>query len=178
MISGGQRGSPDVDRLGDNTAATWSCTRGTSHERPGTPTSSAPNWPRQLSPGPRELEAGVPRPGVRARDPRAGECARLRSTGSLLWPDTRLGSRRLRHCPPSPSMSVISCGSYATLVASHPDVSTVHRHSDIGYHTPESVHDGLAAGIREQRAAVLEAAYSAHPERFIRGKPVWIQRRR
>ena len=54
----------------------------------------------------------------------------------------------------------------------------LHRHSDIGYHTPESVHDGLAAGIREQRAAVLEAAYSAHPERFIRGKPVWIQRRR
>ena len=54
----------------------------------------------------------------------------------------------------------------------------LHRHSDIGYHTPESVHHGLAAGIREQRAAVLEAAYSAHPERFIRGKPVWIQRRR
>jgi hypothetical protein len=140
----------------DNTPATWSCTRGTSHERPGTPTSSAPNWPRQLSPGPRELEAGVPLTGVRARDPRAGECARLRSTGSLLRPHTRLGSRRLRHCPPSPSMSGISCGSYATVVASHPDVSTVHRHSDIGYHTPESVHDGLAAGIREQRAAVLE----------------------
>jgi hypothetical protein len=52
----------------------------------------------------------------------------------------------------------------------------------IGYHTPESVHYGLAAGIREQRAAVLEAAYAAHPERFIRAKPqppalpaaVWI----
>jgi putative transposase len=47
----------------------------------------------------------------------------------------------------------------------------VHRHSGIGYHTPESVHYGLAVGIREQRAAVLEAAYAAHPERFIRAKP-------
>jgi putative transposase len=44
------------------------------------------------------------------------------------------------------------------------------------------VHQGPAAGIREQRAAVLEAAYAAHPERFIRAKPqppalptaVWI----
>jgi hypothetical protein len=36
--------------------------------------------------------------------------------------------------------------------------STVHRHSGIGYHTPESVHYGLDAGIREQRAAVPEAA--------------------
>ena len=60
--------------------------------------------------------------------------------------------------------------------------NTAHRHSGIGYHTPESVHDGLAVGIREQRAAVLEAAYAAHPERFIRATPeppalptaVWI----
>jgi putative transposase len=58
----------------------------------------------------------------------------------------------------------------------------VHRHCGIGDHTPESAHYGLAAGIREQRAAVLEAAYAAHPERSIRAKPqppalptgVWI----
>jgi putative transposase len=44
------------------------------------------------------------------------------------------------------------------------------------------VHYGLAAGSRERRAAVLEATYAAHPERFIRAKPqpsamptaVWI----
>ena len=60
--------------------------------------------------------------------------------------------------------------------------NTEHRHSGLGYHTPESVHYGLAAGIREQRAKVLEAAYTAHPERFVRAKPqppklptaVWI----
>ena len=33
---------------------------------------------------------------------------------------------------------------------------------------PEIVHYCLAAGSRERRAAVLEATYAAHPERFIR----------
>jgi putative transposase len=49
--------------------------------------------------------------------------------------------------------------------------NTVHQHSGIADHTPESVHNGLAVGILEQRAVVLEAAYVAHPERFIRAKP-------
>jgi putative transposase len=60
--------------------------------------------------------------------------------------------------------------------------NTVHRHSGIGYHKPESVHYGLATAIREQHAAVLKAAYAAHQERFLRAKPqppalptaVWI----
>ena len=51
-----------------------------------------------------------------------------------------------------------------------------------GLHTPASVHYGLAAGIREQRVAVLAGAYAAHPERFVRVIPqppplptaVWI----
>jgi putative transposase len=41
-----------------------------------------------------------------------------------------------------------------------------HRHSGIGLHTPASVHLGTAAQIREERAGVLSAAYTAHPERF------------
>lgn len=36
-----------------------------------------------------------------------------------------------------------------------------HCHSGIGYHTPASVHDGTAAGVRAQRGAVLDAAYAA-----------------
>lgn len=43
-----------------------------------------------------------------------------------------------------------------------------HRHSGIGLHTPASVHHGTADQIRAQRAATLEAAYAAHPERFTR----------
>lgn len=46
-----------------------------------------------------------------------------------------------------------------------------HRHSGIGYHTPASVHFGTAALVRAERAAVLDAAYAAHPDRFVNGAP-------
>ena len=59
-----------------------------------------------------------------------------------------------------------------------------HRHSGLGCHTPASVHFGTAAEVRLQRAAVLDAAYAAHPERFVRRAPTppplpgpaWINR--
>jgi putative transposase len=47
----------------------------------------------------------------------------------------------------------------------------VHRHSELGLHTPASVHYGKAAGIRDQRAMVLTATYAAHPERFVQASP-------
>lgn len=50
--------------------------------------------------------------------------------------------------------------------------NTVHRHSGIGMHTPIDVHHGYAAEIRGHRASVLEKAYLAHPERFVRHHPV------
>jgi putative transposase len=43
-----------------------------------------------------------------------------------------------------------------------------HRHSGIGLHTPADVHHGRAPAIRARRQAVLDAAYTAHPERFRR----------
>jgi len=46
-----------------------------------------------------------------------------------------------------------------------------HRHSGIGYHTPASVHFGTAGLVREERARVLDAAYAAHPERFVNKPP-------
>jgi len=47
-----------------------------------------------------------------------------------------------------------------------------HRHSGIGFHTPADVHFGRAELLREQRASVLQTAYAAHPERFVRHVPV------
>ena len=47
-----------------------------------------------------------------------------------------------------------------------------HRHSGIGMLTPASVHFGQASAIRERRQTVLDAAYLAHPERFVRRPPV------
>ena len=60
--------------------------------------------------------------------------------------------------------------------------NTEHRHSGISMLTPEVVHYGQAADVIQERRQVLEAAYKAHPERFVRGLPqpralppaVWI----
>jgi len=44
-----------------------------------------------------------------------------------------------------------------------------HRHGALGLMTPHDIHD---AAKWQRRAAVLRAAYQAHPERFPRGVPV------
>ncbi len=57
-----------------------------------------------------------------------------------------------------------------------------HHHSGLGLLTAHSVHYGLADAILARRHAVLEQAFVAHPERFVRGRPrvlrppqeVWI----
>jgi putative transposase len=57
-----------------------------------------------------------------------------------------------------------------------------HYHSGIGLLTPAAVHYGQAVTIIDQRNQVLQAAYQAHPERFVNGPPatpelppaVWI----
>jgi len=38
--------------------------------------------------------------------------------------------------------------------------------------TPEVVHYGLAKDVVESRKKVLEVAFEAHPERFVRGIPL------
>ena len=62
--------------------------------------------------------------------------------------------------------------------------NTEHHHSGIGLMTPEVVHYGKAQHIWEERKHVLQAAASAHPERFVRKPPmppalptaVWINK--
>lgn len=46
-----------------------------------------------------------------------------------------------------------------------------HRHSSLALLTPADVHHGHAEARLKQRQLVLDAAYSAHPERFVHGKP-------
>lgn len=63
-----------------------------------------------------------------------------------------------------------------------PWYNTEHYHAGLGLLTPHTVHHGLAGQYVEARAAVLAAAFAAHPERFPRGVPrppqqptaVWI----
>lgn len=60
--------------------------------------------------------------------------------------------------------------------------NNAHYHTGLHLMTPAMVHYGLADTVRDQRNQVLQAAYVAHPERFVRGVPtvpdlpraVWI----
>ena len=47
-----------------------------------------------------------------------------------------------------------------------------HRHSGIGMLTPAMVHFGQAPAIWDKRQTVLDAAYFAHPDRFVRRPPI------
>jgi putative transposase len=57
-----------------------------------------------------------------------------------------------------------------------------HHHTGLGLLTPATVHEGRTDEVLVARKQVLAAAYQAHPERFVRGKPqpqsppeaVWI----
>jgi putative transposase len=57
-----------------------------------------------------------------------------------------------------------------------------HHHSSLGLMTPAAVHYGQAAQLWRQRQAVLQQAYDAHAQRFVKGLPqppalptaVWI----
>jgi len=46
-----------------------------------------------------------------------------------------------------------------------------HRHSALGLHTAADIHYGRAQAVQAARADVLTAAYTAHPERFVRQPP-------
>ncbi len=46
-----------------------------------------------------------------------------------------------------------------------------HRHSGIGFHTPANVHFGHAGIAQIARSRVLQHAFAAHPERFVRQAP-------
>jgi len=50
-----------------------------------------------------------------------------------------------------------------------------HRHSGIAYHTPGDVYYGRTGAIDARRAIVLNAAYTAHPERFVHKAPVPLE---
>lgn len=49
-----------------------------------------------------------------------------------------------------------------------------HYHSGIALHTPATVHYGKVRDAQKARAAVLDAAWAEHPERFSR-KPKPLQ---
>ena len=92
--------------------------------------------------------------------------------------------RTLKYRPQFPDRFGSLADSRAFCTTFFPWYNDDHRHSGIGLLTPAMVHHGQAELIRDQRRLVLDAAYSAHPERFVRGQPspwplpkeVWINK--
>jgi putative transposase len=76
--------------------------------------------------------------------------------------------KTLKYCPAFPGSfgSVQDARAFCAIFFAY--YNNEHRHSGIGYHTPATVHDGTAAQAQARRAEVLQAAYTANPERFRR----------
>ena len=63
-----------------------------------------------------------------------------------------------------------------------PWYNTEHRHGEIAMLTPDDVHHHRTQSVLDQRGQTLQAAWTRHPERFVRGIPkpdplpeaVWI----
>ena len=81
------------------------------------------------------------------------------------------GFKTLKYCPAFPERFGSRQHATAFCSAFFKHYNHVHRHSGIGLHTPASVHYGTAQSIREDRGKVLDAAYAAHPERFVNQAP-------
>jgi putative transposase len=90
--------------------------------------------------------------------------------------------KTLKYCPAFPGRfgSIEDANVFCTRFFDY--YNNEHRHSGIGMHTPATVHDATAATIQAKRAATLNAAFQAHPERFRGRRPsppplpsrVWI----
>ncbi len=92
--------------------------------------------------------------------------------------------RTMKYRPEFPDRFGCIQDSRAFCQAFFPWYNDDHRHSGIGMMTPATVHYGLASAVHENRQVALNAAYAAHPERFVRRPPtppqipkqVWINK--
>ncbi len=74
--------------------------------------------------------------------------------------------KTLKYCPAFPARfgSIQDARAFVEIFMAY--YCHEHRHSGIGLHTPASVHYGTAQQVRAQRAATLDKAYAATPNRF------------
>jgi putative transposase len=86
-------------------------------------------------------------------------------------PYSEANFKTLKYCPAFPGRfgSIEDARAFCARFFDH--YNHVHRHVNIGLHTPASVHYGTATEIRAQRAVTLDAAYAANPARFRHRPP-------
>ena len=80
--------------------------------------------------------------------------------------------KTMKYRPEFPDRFGCIADSRAFGLAFFPWYNDVHRHSGINMMTPAMVHYGQAPLIRQQRQTVMDAAYAAHPDRFVRHPPI------
>jgi putative transposase len=76
--------------------------------------------------------------------------------------------KTLKYCPTFPKQFSSLAAARAFIDAFFGYYNDQHRHSGIGLHTPADVHYGRAEAVRARRQLVLDAVYTAHPDRFRR----------
>jgi putative transposase len=112
------------------------------------------------------------------------ERSRSRPKVSNDNPYSEAAFKTLKYCPAFPDnfTSIYDARAFGKIFFAYYNLE--HRHSGIGLYTPASVHDGTWKQLRNNRQIVLDDAYTKHPERFHRGRPVapelpnrvWINR--
>ena len=85
----------------------------------------------------------------------AGDAESLMTVGYFFYP------RRFQDL----TAAIAFCRSF------FPWYNTEHRHAGIAMLTPDDVHHHRAHSVLEQRERTLQAAWTHHPERFVRGVP-------
>ena len=96
---------------------------------------------------------------------------RVLATSAPKWATVLSGSRKCKRGMRSAQLGGEGLSSWYGS-KNRPDAGgREHRHGGLGLHTAADVHYGRAAAVRAGRAQVLDAAYHAHPERFVRKPP-------
>jgi putative transposase len=80
--------------------------------------------------------------------------------------------KTMKYGPGYPDRFVSRDDAHAWVAAFLTWYNTEHHHSGIGFLTPEQHHRGAGGAITAMRQERLDAAYAAHPERFVRGRPL------
>jgi putative transposase len=86
-------------------------------------------------------------------------------------PYSEAQSKTLKYRPAFPARFASVEAARAHCQEFFPWYNNEHHHGGLGLHTAADVHHGRAAAVQAGRAQVLNAAYQAHPERFVSKPP-------
>jgi putative transposase len=96
--------------------------------------------------------------------------SRPRVSNDNAFVESLFKTLKYRHVYPERFSDIASARAY--LVRFFDWYNYEHFHSGIALLTPHTVHAGLVQKVCARRQKALDRAYTAHPERYVKGKPV------